>query len=94
MKCRHVVIIGQPVDPRLIVIGAGKETRISAGFKQQDPPTRLCEPRRQSAASGAGADDNVVETVTTVHGRLPIAVVAGWLSLHPNAARSKLHKGR
>ena len=67
VKRRHIVIIGQTVDPGLIVVGAGQQARVAAGFEQQHAPPRLGQPRRQGPAARAGADDDIVECVAAVH---------------------------
>ena len=64
---RHVVIVGQSVDAGLIIVGAGEQARVAAGFEQQHAPPGLGQPRRQGAAARTRPDDDVIEVVIAVH---------------------------
>ena len=58
MEGRHVVVLGQPGAP---------SARIAARLQHHDAHAGFGQPRRQRAAAGAGADDDVV----AVHRPLP-----------------------
>ena len=74
MERRHVVVVGQAVDAGLVVIGARQLPRIAARFQQEHRTPGLGQPRGECSASGAGADDDVIEWAAIAHWTSPAAV--------------------
>ena len=72
MERRHVVIVGQTVDAGLVVIGARQLPRIAARLQQKHRAPGLGEPRGERPASGAGADNDVIERAPLTH-RYPLS---------------------
>ena len=77
MERRHVIIVGQTVDAGLIVIGAGELARIAARLQQQHRAPALGQPSGKRSASGAGADNDVIERAAVVHWNLSGRCVTG-----------------
>ena len=58
VKRGNVVVFGQGVLARILRVGALELTRIAAGLEQEHPEPQLREPRGDSPAAGARADDD------------------------------------
>ena len=74
---RDVVIIGQTVDARLIVIGTPKLPRITAGLQQKHRPPAFGQACRECSTAGARADNDVIERAAVAHWDLFGRCVAG-----------------
>lgn len=75
MKRRHLVVIGQAVLPRLERVTALQFARIAASLQQHHVESGLGQTRRNSTATRAGTNHNIVAGIGGP-GRLPAACVA------------------
>src|SRR3954453_22478833 len=72
---RNVIVVREPVDAGLVVIGARELAWISASLQQKHRAPRVREPGGEGPTPGPGTDDDVIERAVAVH-QIPPSVPA------------------